>query len=171
LMESSEQAQGRQSARTAQLARWFRHGRSPLGRCAGPPRFVAQLGLGPAIEREVCRRNWMQRQVQVARMRVARAVSVRMTLMPVARMRAARRVFARVTAVRLTSAPVMLSRAPAEAARLIPARLTARVLKVARAKLARAGAAPMLVPPRVLPSQVERPAQAKAPTLAGSSGP
>jgi hypothetical protein len=55
-VESSEQAQGRQVARA-----WrFRRGCSQLGRSAGPPRFVAPLGLGSEVEGEVCRRNWMQ---------------------------------------------------------------------------------------------------------------
>ena len=55
----SEQAQSRQAERAAQLARWSWHCRSQLGRSAGPLRFVAQLVLGSAIERQVCRPDWM----------------------------------------------------------------------------------------------------------------
>jgi hypothetical protein len=67
-VDSAEPALCRQLARVAQLARRFRLGRSQLRRSAGPRRFAAQLELGSAIEREVRRRNGMQRQVPVPRM-------------------------------------------------------------------------------------------------------
>jgi hypothetical protein len=136
-VECLEQSQSRQAARAAHLAWWFRHGRSQLGRSAGPLRFVAQLGLGSAIEREVCGRNWMQGQVPMARMSAVRLVSARVMLL-------------RVTAV------------PVEATWGVPARMTARVVKAVRAILTRTSAAPTLVPPGVSPSRVGRPAQVKA---------
>jgi hypothetical protein len=157
-VESAEQGRGRQLARAAQLAWWFRHGRSQLARCAGPPRVGAQLGLGSAIEREVCRRKGMQRQPPVARMSAVRLVSARVMLLWV-------------TAV------------PVEATWAMPVRMTARVVKTARTILTRTSAAQAiltratltrtiaapaaaLVLPGVSPSRVERPAQAKAPVSA-----
>ena len=59
-VESVDPAQSRQAERAAQLVWWIRHGRSELVRSAAQPGFVAQRGLGSAIEREVCRRNGMQ---------------------------------------------------------------------------------------------------------------
>jgi hypothetical protein len=145
-VESLGQAQSRQAARAAHLAWWFRHGRSQSGRSAGPPRFVAQLGLGSAIEREVCRRNWMQGQVPMARMSAVRLVSARVLLL-------------RVTAV------------PVEAPWGVLARMTARVVKGVRAILTRTSAAPTLVLPGVSPFRVGRPAQVKALPSACRAGP
>ena len=145
-VESAEQAQSRQAARGAQLAWWFRHGRSQLGRSAGRPRFVAQLGLGSAVEREVCQRNGMQRQVPVARMSAVRLVSARVMLL------------------RVTAVPVKVTWG-------LSARMTARVVKATRAILTRTSAAPTLVPPGVSPSRVEIPAQANAPPSACRAGP
>jgi hypothetical protein len=144
-VQSAEQAQSRQVERAAQLG-WFRHGRLKLGRSAGLPPFVAQLGLGSAIEREVCPRNWMQRQAPVARMRAMRLVSARVMLL-------------RVTAV------------PVDATWAMPPRMTAGVVKAARAILTRTRAAATLVTPRVSPARVERPAQAKALPSACRAGP
>ena len=60
-VEPSEQAQARREAQRAARLEWrFRHGRSQLGRSAGPPRFVAPLGPGSGIDLEACRRGWMQ---------------------------------------------------------------------------------------------------------------
>jgi hypothetical protein len=162
-VESAEQAQSRQAARAVQLAWWFLRGRSQLGRSSGP-RFVAQLGLGSAVEREVCWRNGMQRRVPVARMSAVRPVSARVMLL-------------RVTA----AVPVGASHKmhgnprrenPLEATWGIPAPMTARVVKATRVILIRTSAAPTLVLPGVSPSRVvERPAQAEAPPSACRAGP
>jgi hypothetical protein len=146
-VESADQAQSRQAARAAQLAWWLRHGRSQLGRCAGSPRFVAQLGRGPAIEREVGRRNWMQRQVPVGRMSAVRLVSARVTLL------------------RVAAVPVE------EATWAIPARMSAKLMKAAEAILTRTRAATALALPGVSPSRVERPARAKEPPSGRRAGP
>ena len=155
-VESAEQAQSRQTAqkgRAARLARWFRHGRALLGRRALPPRFFAQLGLGSAVEREVCRQ---QRQVPVAWVSPARLVSARVVLL-------------RVTAVPVEATLGMQARRTATVTKT--ARVTARVVKAAWAILARSRAAPKLVSPGVSPSRAERPAPAKAALSVCRAGP
>jgi hypothetical protein len=73
-VKSLEQAQSRQVVRAAQLAWWFRHGCSQLGRFVGP-RFVAQLDFESAVEWEVHRRSGLQRRVPEARMSAAQLVT------------------------------------------------------------------------------------------------
>jgi len=146
-VDSAEQAQSRQAARA--LAWWFRHGRSQLGRCGGPPCFVAQLelGVGSAIEREVWRRTGMQRQVPVARKSAVRLVAMLL----------------RVTAVPVAATWVIL-------ARMTASPVKARLVKPPPVTLTRTRAAPTRVPPGVPRSRVERP-QAKAPPSACRAGP
>jgi hypothetical protein len=192
-VESAEQAQSRQAARAALLAWWLRHGRSQLERSARLRRFFAQLWPESAIEREVCRRTWMQRQVPVARMSAVRLVSARVMLLrvtgiPVGASHAMhgdpRRenplgatwgMPARVTAVPgepTWVVPAWMTAVPREATWGVPAWMTAKVVEAAPAILIRTSAAPTLVPPGVSPSRVvERPAQAKAPPSACRAGP